>query len=427
MPSSRGFAQQPLRATVLPQNSGGLPQKKTATLEVDRWGQSPRSDPLVRKNLPIPRHFCWVAHAELSVESAFSSLKHKFGDALRAKTDAAMVNESLAKVLCHNLSVLVHEMQELGIDPQFGGRETMGEVTVLGCIRERERRMTTRTAGSLYIAPIIMDTAENRPVFTAPPVVETILGLQFAPLVAFNSPHYGWFLRDYLKKDGWVFAADEKPLPNYSENFGSDFLQYKPPQVAADLGSVRMKATLPKSGKTIQIQPDKLYYSCQRQGDASIRYEQIQAEFASLYAAFSDFSADSGIGPVTPNLWEVTYINRVPAGTLWNQIWEWYNVLPSLFPVADPSIDGAKFATFDGTWHFDLRDNAGRVHLRVAKMIMNLKPPPILYIMLTARGRIGDGAAADWGSGLDLGHRSCTRVFLENTSKKAHEEWGLQS
>ena len=50
-------------------------------------------------------------------------MKRKFGDAIRSKTDTAMVNESLAKVLCHNLSVLVHEMQELGVDPQFGGRK----------------------------------------------------------------------------------------------------------------------------------------------------------------------------------------------------------------------------------------------------------------------------------------------------------------
>lgn len=62
-------------------------------------------------------------HKRSNVESAFSMMKRKFGDAIRSKTDTAMVNESLAKVLCHNLSVLVHEMQELGIDPQFGGRK----------------------------------------------------------------------------------------------------------------------------------------------------------------------------------------------------------------------------------------------------------------------------------------------------------------
>ncbi len=30
------------------------------------------------------------------------------------------VNETLCKVLCHNLVVLVHEMYELGIEPIFG-------------------------------------------------------------------------------------------------------------------------------------------------------------------------------------------------------------------------------------------------------------------------------------------------------------------
>ena len=49
-----------------------------------------------------------------------SSLPNKkFGDSLRSKTDVAMVNEALCKILCHNLVVLMHEMYELGIDPVF--------------------------------------------------------------------------------------------------------------------------------------------------------------------------------------------------------------------------------------------------------------------------------------------------------------------
>jgi hypothetical protein len=46
-------------------------------------------------------------------------MKRKFGDGLRSKTDVAMVNETLCKILCHNLVVLIHEMCELGIDPVF--------------------------------------------------------------------------------------------------------------------------------------------------------------------------------------------------------------------------------------------------------------------------------------------------------------------
>ncbi len=54
-----------------------------------------------------------------NVESTFSMMKRKFGDSIRSKTDTAMVNEVLCKVLCHNLVVLIHEMYELGIDPVF--------------------------------------------------------------------------------------------------------------------------------------------------------------------------------------------------------------------------------------------------------------------------------------------------------------------
>jgi transposase len=58
-------------------------------------------------------------HKRSNVESTFSMMKRKFGDGLRSKTDVAMVNETLCKVLCHNIVVLIHEMYELGIEPIF--------------------------------------------------------------------------------------------------------------------------------------------------------------------------------------------------------------------------------------------------------------------------------------------------------------------
>lgn len=58
-------------------------------------------------------------HKRSNVESTFSMMKRKFGDSLRSKTDVAMTNEALCKILCHNIVVLIHEMFELGIDPIF--------------------------------------------------------------------------------------------------------------------------------------------------------------------------------------------------------------------------------------------------------------------------------------------------------------------
>jgi hypothetical protein len=59
-------------------------------------------------------------HKRSNVESTFSMIKAKFGDAVRSKTTTAMKNEALCKILCHNISCLISAMYELGIDPTLG-------------------------------------------------------------------------------------------------------------------------------------------------------------------------------------------------------------------------------------------------------------------------------------------------------------------
>jgi transposase len=58
-------------------------------------------------------------HQRSNVESTFSAMKRKFGAGVRSKTTPAQFNEVLCKALCFNLSVLVHSIHELGIEPKF--------------------------------------------------------------------------------------------------------------------------------------------------------------------------------------------------------------------------------------------------------------------------------------------------------------------
>ena len=60
-------------------------------------------------------------HQRSNVETAFSMIKKKFGGSVRSKKPEAQVNETLVKILCHNIVVLIHEMYELGIEPVFRG------------------------------------------------------------------------------------------------------------------------------------------------------------------------------------------------------------------------------------------------------------------------------------------------------------------
>jgi transposase len=58
-------------------------------------------------------------HNRSNAESAVQMIKSKFGARVRSKTWTAQVNEVLCKIICHNICVVIQEMHELGIDPDF--------------------------------------------------------------------------------------------------------------------------------------------------------------------------------------------------------------------------------------------------------------------------------------------------------------------
>ena len=58
-------------------------------------------------------------HKRSNVESVFSMIKAKFRDHVRSKSDVAMVNEVLCKLICHNICCLIQETHELGIETTF--------------------------------------------------------------------------------------------------------------------------------------------------------------------------------------------------------------------------------------------------------------------------------------------------------------------
>ena len=64
-------------------------------------------------------------HKRSNVETTFSMVKAKFGTSVRSKTPVAQVNDVLAKILCHNICVLIQSAYELGISPVFDA-ETFG-------------------------------------------------------------------------------------------------------------------------------------------------------------------------------------------------------------------------------------------------------------------------------------------------------------
>jgi transposase len=83
------------------------------------------------KNEEYMQHY----HKRSNVESTFSAIKRKFGDSIRSRTENAMVNEALCKILCHNICCLIQEQCELGIEPIFWKEEERKEVEETGYLK----------------------------------------------------------------------------------------------------------------------------------------------------------------------------------------------------------------------------------------------------------------------------------------------------
>lgn len=64
-------------------------------------------------------------HKRSNVESTNSMVKAKFGDKVKSRNAVAQENELICKFIAHNIVVLIHEIFELGIQPDFCSRSPL--------------------------------------------------------------------------------------------------------------------------------------------------------------------------------------------------------------------------------------------------------------------------------------------------------------
>src|SRR5207247_3706561 len=145
-----------------------------------------------------------------------------------------------------------------------------------------------------------------------PPIIEVVLGIQFAPLPKFNNGHLGWFWRE-VKAD-YPNATDAAPIDTVVEGFG-DEPEFEFPGIKFGMvrGDSRLRMTSADGSRMVQVQNGWLVVNWVKAGDASPYpgYPQVLAEFQRVLGAFGKFVAAESLGEVVPNLWEATYIDHI--------------------------------------------------------------------------------------------------------------------
>lgn len=151
------------------------------------------------------------------------------------------------------------------------------------------------------------------PKFDKPPVVETVLGVQFRPLHNMQITHYGKF-HDLLKAKGLDQVQQHPRLEHHIEQKQSVMRLMAFP-VIMQLPRLWFHAGNSNMEQLIQFQNDRLLQNWRTQspGDATYpSYKKNRREFHDTLLILKSFTDDNGLGNFLPDQCEVTYVNRIP-------------------------------------------------------------------------------------------------------------------
>jgi len=270
-------------------------------------------------------------------------------------------------------------------------------------------------------------TDNNLPDYERPPVVETILGVQFDPLPGLTNAHLGLFWETLGEE--WCHVADVQTIdPQFerfsdSANWGDLGVQLKLTQDPASRLQIRNR----DNNRMIQVQNGRLHFNWLRQGEEPYPcYQSVLDGFLSAIRSFVDFLRQQEIGDFHPNQWEVTYINHIPQNTVWNAPTDWRFFLP-LSQSPDLCIP---LESFGGEWHYVIPPERGRLHVQWRHGRRKTPAPPgiVVVLTLTSRGPLNtEGFDIDViREGLGLGRKVIVRAFRELMSDDANSYWGLK-
>lgn len=270
--------------------------------------------------------------------------------------------------------------------------------------------------------------SDQLPKYANPPVVETILGVQFDPLPGFRTVHLGAFWTS-LGSD-WQNASDAAPLNPVFEKFdeGASWGELGHQlSLSSKLPPPRVQLRNSANDRMIQVQSGRFIVNwLGTQGAAYPSYETIRLDFRNYLGKFSGYLESAGLQLPLANQWEITYLNHIPQGTVWKTPVDW-----SFFRPLAPrgcELSQAKFETLSGEWHFAIPNARGRLHVtwQHGKRQDDVE---LVVLNLTARGpcksaSLNEDLILD---GLDVGRDCIVRSFSELMSADANQYWGLES
>jgi len=257
----------------------------------------------------------------------------------------------------------------------------------------------------------------NTPFYKSPPVVETVIGVSFAPIKLWDIQHFGLFWSNI--RDEFPEVAAHPPLESLEESF---------PQSPRRLGlqftnkpDARCWYMNANDQTLLQVQRDRFILNWRR-GDTEKPYpryaDTIRPAFIRQWGRFSDFITSEFGHSLSIRQCEMSYINQIPLSADWVRPSElfagWSGETTESFLPPEESLRL--------NVSYKMPDNRGRLRIAAGHAVTP-EGTEIVQMDLTCRGKPVDAtfpAALDL---LDFGHEWIVRGFTDFTTSKMHRTW----
>jgi uncharacterized protein (TIGR04255 family) len=267
------------------------------------------------------------------------------------------------------------------------------------------------------------------PDFTAPPVAEVSLGVQFNSLERLQAPHLGLVWSEF--KSQFPVIEQQPPVEQAFETFaekgGGIPAPRLPFQLLSGVPVPRVLFINEQRTELLQVQRDHFYHNWRKagEGDQYPRFEKMISTFEDGLQRLNSLISAEGLGTIVPNQCEVTYINHVPV----NAEKSTYQVLEELLGswLDPPSLgDLGEPEDVRVLLRYVIREEGtpvGRL-LVSAEPAWKLNGSYVIQLALTARGKPRSENCSGVVDFLHLGRLHIVRSFNALTTKEMHKVWG---
>jgi uncharacterized protein (TIGR04255 family) len=261
------------------------------------------------------------------------------------------------------------------------------------------------------------------PEFQYPPVIETVLGVQFEPLPKFNISHLGLYW--HRIRERYPDSDIQPPLGSVTEAFGSD--SKRAPSFGIEFvqaPDVRCWFIAPQKTELIQVQRDRFIVNWRKVAGDEVypRYSWFKPRFVDEWSRFKQFLHDEGLGDPVVNQAEVTYVNHFDMGKEWKS----FGDLPKVLSVwrgegSQSFLPAPEFVQINN--RYELPDQSGRLHVLLQPGIRRRDAKELLQLTLTARGKPKPSDLDGVLKFFDLGHEWIVNGFTDLTTSEMHKLW----